>query len=91
MARWRVVERDFPAFLELLRRAESTGTAIEKHQPDRWQSYISEHGFNEDMAASIARQRMESVTAVIIAEGNESDGLYLYSTAEEICLRVVSF
>ena len=90
MARAKVVENDFPAFLELLRRTTSSGTAIEKHESERWSAYIGENGINESMAMSIAGQRLESVTVVIIAEGSDADGLYLYSTPEEICLRVVS-
>ena len=90
MARAKVVENDFPAFLELFRRCESSGAAIAKHQTEKWSAFIAEHGINESMAVQIAREQMESITLVIITEGSESDGLYLYSIPEEFCLRVVT-
>jgi hypothetical protein len=41
-------------------------------------------------ATAIARQKFESATAVIIAEGGETDGLYFYSRDDEACLRLTT-
>lgn len=90
MARAKVVEVDYPTFLDLLRGTKSAGKTVGLHEIDRWGSYLEERGINESMAMAIARQRLESVSAIIIDAGGDSDGLYLYSEPEEICLRVVS-
>ena len=88
MARSKVVEFDYYQFVNLLRRASDAGLRIDKADP-RWADYIKANGINEVAATAIARQKFETAVPVIIAEGNDSDGLYFYSKNEEGCLRLV--
>jgi hypothetical protein len=88
MARGRVVEFDYYQFVNLMRRASDAGQRIDKTDA-RWAAYIKEHGINEVAATAIARQKFESCTPVIIAEGKDTDGLYFYSKNDEACLRLV--
>jgi len=88
MARAKVVEFDYYQFVTLLRRATDAGTRIDKTDP-RWQEYIKKNSVNEVAATAIARQKFDSVIAVIIADGTEADGLYFYSKKDEGCLRLV--
>jgi hypothetical protein len=89
MARAKVVEADYYQFLNIMRRAGNTGMRIEKSDP-RWAAYVKDHGINEVAATAIAHQKFESVVPVIIAEGQDTDGLYFYSKTEENCLRLVA-
>jgi hypothetical protein len=88
MARAKVVEFDYYQFLQLLRRATDTSARIDKADP-RWADYVKKQSINEVAATAIARQKFESITPVIIAEGKDTDGLYFYSKNEEGCLRLV--
>lgn len=88
MARAKVVEFDYYQFLNLLRRAADSGARIDKSDA-RWAPYIKEHAINEVAATAIARQKFETALPVIIAEGQDTDGLYFYSKNEEVCLRLV--
>ncbi|MGH8137952.1 MAG: hypothetical protein ACREVV_07125 [Steroidobacteraceae bacterium] len=89
MARAKVIDFDYYQFIGLLRRATDSGARIEKGDP-RWAEYVKTHGINEVAASSIARQKFETATPVIISEGKDTDGLYFYSKNEEACLRLVS-
>jgi hypothetical protein len=88
MARSKVVDFDYYQFLNLLQRAGNAGARIERSDP-RWAQYIKEHGINEVAATAIARQKFEGAVAVIIAEGEPTDGLYFYAKNDEGCLRLV--
>ena len=89
MARAKVIDFDYYQFIGLLRRATDAGARIERKDP-AWAQYVKDHGINEVAATSIARQKFESSTPVIINEGKDTDGLYFYSKNEEACLRLVS-
>jgi len=89
MARGKVVESDYYQFLNVLRRATDAGKRIDKSDPG-WAAYVKAHGINEVAATAIARQKFESAVPVIIAEGQQTDGLYFYSRDEEACLRLVA-
>ena len=88
MARSKVVEFDYYQFLNLLQRAANSGARIERSDP-RWAPYVKEHGINEVAALAIAKQKFESAVAVILAEGQPTDGLYFYAKNDEGCLRLV--
>jgi len=88
MARAKVVEFDYYQFISLLRRATDAGARIDKSDTARWAEYIKSKGINEVAATAIARQKFESVIPVIIAEGQDTDGLYFYSKNDEGCLRL---
>jgi hypothetical protein len=78
MARAKVVDFDYYQFLRILQRASSGGQRIDKSD-SRWGAYVREKNINEVAATAIARQKFENATPVIIAEGNDTDGLYFYS------------
>jgi len=86
--RAKVVDFDYYQFIGLLRRATDAGNRLERGNAG-WEEYIKSHGINEIAATAIARQKFESPAAVIINEGQDSDGLYFYSKNEEACLRLV--
>jgi hypothetical protein len=88
MARAKVVEFDYYQFVNLLRRATDAGARIDKADT-RWAEFIKKNAINEVAATAIAKQKFESITPVIIAEGGTSDGLYFYSKNEEGCLKLV--
>jgi len=88
VARAKVVDFDYYQFIGLLRRATDAGARIEKGDP-RWAQYVKEHQINEVAASSIAKQKFEKATPVIINEGKDTDGLYFYSKNEEACMRLV--
>jgi hypothetical protein len=88
MARSKVVEFDYYQFIGLLRRATDAGKRIDKADTERWTSYVKSKGINEVAATAIARQKFESALAVIIDEGQATDGLYFYSKNDEGCLRL---
>jgi hypothetical protein len=88
MARAKVVEFDYYEFLTVLQRASNAGARIDKGDA-RWAEYIKRNTINEVAASSIARQKFEEITPVIIDEGRDTDGLYFYSRVEEACLRLV--
>jgi hypothetical protein len=89
VARAKVIDFDYYQFIGLLRRATDAGARIEKGDV-RWGQYVKAHGINEVAASSIAKQKFEAATPVIIDEGRETDGLYFYSKNEEACLRLVT-
>ena len=89
MARAKVVDFDYYQFLRILQRASSTGQRIEKSD-GRWADYVRDNKINEVAATAIARQKFETPTAVIIAEGSDADGLYFYSKDDEACLRLTT-
>jgi hypothetical protein len=89
MARAKVVEYDYYQFLRILQRAGNAGQRIDKTD-SRWGKYVTEKKINEVAATAIARQKFENATPVIIAEGNETDGLYFFSKDDEACLRLMA-
>lgn len=89
MARAKVVDFDYYQFIRIMQRAGNAGQRIEKADA-RWGDYVRQNKINEVAATAIARQKFESVVPVIIAEGNDTDGLYFYSRDDEACLRLVS-
>jgi hypothetical protein len=88
MPRAKVVEFDYYQFLKLMQRARESGALIESGDP-RWSPYIKQHAINEVTATVLAKQAFETALPVIIAEGHDTDGLYLYSKNEARCLRLV--
>jgi len=88
MARSKVIDFDYYQFLNLLQRAGNAGARIERSDP-RWAQYIKQHAINEVAATAIARQKFEGAVAVILAEGEPTDGLYFYAQNDEGCLRLV--
>lgn len=89
MARAKVVDFDYYQFLRILQRAGNAGQRIDKSD-SRWGDFVKQNKINEVAATAIARQKFENAAAVIIAEGNDTDGLYFYSRDDEACLRLTT-
>jgi hypothetical protein len=89
MARAKVVDFDYYQFLKMMQRASSAGQRIDKND-SRWGEYVRSNKINEVAATAIARQKFENASSVIIAEGNDTDGLYFYSKDDEACLRLMT-
>ena len=89
MARAKVVDFDYYQFLRIMQRAGNAGQRIDKSDP-RWSDYVRDNKINEVAATAIARQKFENPTAVIIAEGSDTDGLYFFSKDDEACLRLTA-
>ena len=89
MARAKVVDFDYYQFLRILQRAGNAGQRIDKSD-SRWGDFVKQNKINEVAATAIARQKFENATAVIIAEGNDTDGLYFFSRDDEACLRLTT-
>jgi len=89
MARAKVVAFDYFQFLAMYRRATDAGKRIDPKDAG-WEPYINEHAINEVAATAIARQKFDKVSPVILAEGQDTDGLYFFSGEEEACLRLVT-
>jgi hypothetical protein len=90
MPRANVVEYDYYQFLQMLRRASDSGRRIDKSDAERWSRYVRDKHLNEIAATAIAREKFERVELVILDEGLETDGLYLFSRDEEGCLRLTT-
>jgi hypothetical protein len=89
MARAKVVAFDYFQFLAMYRRATDASKRIDPKDTG-WEPYIQEHAINEVAATAIARQKFDKVSPVILAEGQDTDGLYFFSSEEEACLRLVT-
>jgi hypothetical protein len=89
MARAKVVDFDYYQFLRILQRAGSNGKRTDRSD-SRWVDYVKQQQINEVAATAIARQKFENAIAVIIAEGQDTDGLYFYSKDDEACLRLTA-
>ena len=88
MKRARLVEVDWHQFQDALKRAAVSGQRIEKTDKTRWAAYIKENEVQEASCMSIARAKAETVKSVII-EGGDWDGFFVYSSDDELCLRLV--
>jgi hypothetical protein len=89
MARAKVVAFDYFQFLNLYRRATDSGKRIDPNDAG-WAPYIKDHAINEVAATVIARQKFDDIVPVVLAEGQDTDGLYFFSRQEEACLRLVT-
>ncbi len=89
MARAKVVDFDYYQFLRIMQRAGNAGQRIDSGD-SRWADYVRDNKINEVAATAIARQKFENPSAVIIAEGSDTDGLYFFSKDDEACLRLTA-
>lgn len=89
MPRARLIETDYGEFRRLLREVSGRGGLIRPADEVRWQEYVRSRQINEFGALAIAKGRFEAPVPVILDVGAETDGLYVYSESEEICLRMV--
>lgn len=89
MGRPRIVEVDYYNFAAALQKAVDTGSRIDPKEEARWAQYVKDHRVKEVSAKSYAKGLYESLQPVIIDQEGEWGGYYLYSSAEEACLKWV--
>ena len=83
-----LVEVDYHQFQARLTRAADSGSRIDPTDTERWRAWVSDHGVKEAACRSVVRSRGGSdVRAVIIDDGGDWDGYYVYSADDEMCFR----
>ena len=89
MGQIRIVEQNYFEFSAALRSAADSGTRIEPRDKDRWKVFVKENRIQEAAFRSLAEKKFEGMSPVIIDEDSPWKGYYLYTTAEEACLKWV--
>lgn len=89
MGQPKIVEVDFYALKEKLKRAADAGGRIEKTDKERWHKYLKEHGVNETAMVAWAKVKFMSGKSKLVAidHGESWDGLYAYSDEDESALK----
>lgn len=87
MARPRIVDVDYFQFQRALRKAIDTGKRIDVAEKDRWLSWVRAHKIKEAAFKALAAGKYEGLEPVIIDAEDDWKGYYLFSTAEEACLK----
>ena len=87
MTRPRIVPVDYHQFVAELRRATDAGKRIDAGDKARWTAWVKQNSIREAAFKSVAANQFEGMSPVIIDEGGSWGGYYLYSEAEEACLK----
>lgn len=87
MARPSIVEQNYFEFKAALQSATDSGNRIEPAEKDRWKHWVRENKIQEAAFRSMASQKFENPTAVILDEEGPWGGYYIYTPVEEICLK----
>jgi hypothetical protein len=87
MARPRIVDVDYFQFQRALRKAIDSGQRIDVSEKDRWLSWVRENDIKEAAFKALAAGKYEGLEPVIIDVESEWKGYYLFSAAEEACLK----
>lgn len=87
MARARIIQVDYYEFTKNLRKAADSGGRIEKSQAEKWKAWVGEHKVNEIAMKSWGRSKFGGGTPVIIDNGRDGVGYYIYSLDEEAALK----
>jgi hypothetical protein len=92
MSERRVIEVLYTDFSTHLRNATNTKKKIEKTNKEAWANYVKKHNVPEPALLSRGKAGTLSgkVDLVIIDGAGESDGYYVYSSAEDFCLKFES-
>jgi hypothetical protein len=89
MSQRRIYEFNYTEFSMILRNATRANQKIDKTNKEAWLSYIKRHNVPE--AAVFSRGKSASmagnVEGVIIEGAGSSDGMYVFSRDEQICLK----
>ncbi len=89
MSQRRIYEFNYGDFSMILRKATFAKQKIEKTNKDAWTNYVRKHNVPE--AAILSRGKTATMTGevdgVIIEGAGSSDGYYVYSQDEQICLK----
>lgn len=89
MPRARLIDTDYGAFRRRLREATAAGAVLRPADGDRWEEYLQLKNVNHFGAMALAKGRFEGPAAVVLTVGGEEDGYYVYSEADEACMRLV--
>ncbi|MEJ2159913.1 MAG: hypothetical protein P8X53_05460 [Chromatiales bacterium] len=87
MGRPKIVEQNYFEFKAALRKAVDEGNRLEPKEKERWRAWVKKHRIQEAAFRSLAEGRFEGIAPVIIDDDGPWGGYYLFSTAEEACLK----
>ena len=87
MARPRIIDVDYFQFRKALQNATDSGQRINETDKSRWLSWVRENGVKEAAFRSFAAGKYEGLEPTIIDVDGEWRGYYLFSSAEEACLK----
>ena len=92
MGERRIIEVFYPDFKQALLTATNTKKVIEKTNREAWAAYVSKHNVPEPGLLSRGKAgTMSGKVDILIIDGTgQSDGYYVYSSAEEFCLKFES-
>ncbi len=83
----RIKEVEFWSFLGALQSASDGGQKIEPMDKDAWRSYLKERRMSEPMMEEFAKARFMTFSKVIIHDGSDWEGFYMYSVDDEGALK----
>lgn len=89
MNRPKIEEVDYYDFVARLKSATSAGTRLEKSDEAAWAAYVDANKVNEVAMTSWGRSKFGETVPVIINDDSSWQGYYVYSKAEEACLKWV--
>ena len=87
MARPKIVEQNYFEFKVALQKSTDSGSRIEPTEKDRWKTWVKENKIQEAAFRSMANQQFDEPRAVILDEEGPWGGYYMFTTAEEVCLK----
>lgn len=87
MQRPRIVQVDYHEFIAALRRASDKAGRIDPSDKTRWIDWVKAGNVKEAAFRSVGNNQFDGLVPVIIDDGSEWAGYYLYSAREEACLK----
>ena len=87
MSRPQIVDVDYFGFQQALRRATDAGERIDRTDKQRWAEWVRMHRVKEAAFKSFGQGKYEDLEPVIIDNEGQWGGYYLFSKAEEACLK----
>jgi len=89
MSQRRIIEFNYSDFSSLLRRAAKSNHKVEKNDKEAWTDYVRKYNVPEAAVLSRGKTGTMSgnVESVIISGAGSSDGYYVFSRDEQICLK----
>ena len=87
MNRPRIIQVDYHQFLNALRSAGDVAGRIDATDRQRWTDWVRANNVKEAAFRSVGSNQFEGLVPVIIDDGSDWAGYYLYSSREEACLK----
>jgi hypothetical protein len=85
----RIVQVNYHEFLAALRRAGDVGARIDPTERQRWSDWVRANDVKEAAFRTVGSNQFEGLVPVIIDDGSDWTGYFLYSRRDEACLRWV--